>query len=53
MPKLSFHKSEIPLFVVNQMDSYFGTKGTPQAEIRNIDVRLYLDLFTKIASLKK
>ena len=53
MPKLSFHKSEIPLFVVNQMDSYFWTKGTPQADIRNIDVRLYLDLFTKIASLKK
>ena len=52
-PKLKLHKSEIPLFVVNQSDSYFWGKWTPQAEIRNIDVRLYLDLFTKIASLKK
>lgn len=51
-PDLSLHKSEVPLFVVNQYDSYFADKGTFQADIRNIDVRLYLDLYTTIASLK-
>ena len=34
------------------MDSYFATHGTLQAHIRNIDVRLYLDLYAKLASLK-
>lgn len=51
-PDLSLHKSEVPLFVVNQYDSYFADKGTFQADIRNIDVRLYLDLYATIASLK-
>lgn len=51
-PNASFHKSEIPLFVVNQGDSYFAGKWKPQADIRNIDVRLYLELFTQISSLK-
>ena len=51
-PNASFHTSEIPLFVVNQRDSYFAGKWKPQADIRNIDVRLYLELFTQISSLK-
>ena len=51
-PNVSFHKSEIPLFVVNQEDSYFAGKWKPQADIRNIDVRLYLELFTQISSLR-
>lgn len=51
-PDATFHESEIPLFVVNQEDSYFAGKWKPQADIRNIDVRLYLELFTQISSLK-
>ena len=52
MPKLKLHKSDIPLFVVNQSDSYFATQWTLQADIRNVDVRMYLDLYAKLASLK-
>ena len=51
-PNVSLHKSEVPLFVVNQRDSYLANWGTFQADIRNIDVRLYLDLYATIASLK-
>lgn len=51
--KTNFNKFPFPLFVVNQWDSYLLSDSDIQTEIRNIDVRLYLDLFTKIASVEK
>jgi hypothetical protein len=49
----NFNKSPFPLFVVNQHDSYLAFPWNMAAEIRNIDARLYLDLYAVIASLKE
>ena len=51
--KTRFNKSPFPLFVVNQRNSYLAYPWDMAAEIRNIDPRLYLDLYAVIASLKE
>jgi hypothetical protein len=51
--KTRFNKSPFPLFVVGQHNSYLAHEWSMPAEIRNIDSRLYLDLYAVIASLKE